>query len=417
MVKVKSNFNAFLKERIEKQNGLYEKDEIKRNKLKKVVYQRQKEWLHLFYSGGVFDPTGYNDDEFLHTIVKRFCYETFGVNLFAYDELKNDENFKELFDARKHPEEKYEKHVFKIHLLHEESKQINKLFEKENKDFTEKSNEVKLYFDNWRNMENEIWLERDGFGFYRLCFEYDENSGSYAYINKEEDHQHIVFKTLKKEKEYLKIFENFYSVEKNVLKRVVEETNKRLLSKNLDLIEPWEIGYLVKSDEFDYFTFSYKSQIIQTFCMKNSRLERLEGNIIYNTETLVREMYEKITEYMKSREDIDRKAYEHFLSTLSEKDVVKDDYIILKGKKFDYLILRRGGDKTNDFIRVEKGKPLESGYVSSLCIHPKETWVPRFDGFATMSMMIKAGKEEMLNKIANGHGINEISLNRVREIY
>jgi hypothetical protein len=403
--------NKMLDSHRESQLGLMETDEEVREKNKKIVYQFEKKWFSLFYEFGAIDPQHYADDVgFLYDVLKRYSYQTFGKNILTMEEFMCDPIFQRLFMEVKKPEGVSAAICFSMHLLLEESKKINELYEAKSDNLRESIEKVVAFFEQWRKVVDPNLYERDGFGMYRLLFDCQEDRMRMTF-NREEFRESIAFDS----------FDIGFVLDQ------VEAIRKQILTPAKEAIEAWcrnNAANLYPSPPISFHSIQKNNQMAYAFSCKDKQLvsiredqgllTRENGDIVYNTDTLVREIFEGVSEWISEKENVQIRAIEHFHSTLSEKDEVGTDFVRIAGEKFDYIILKKSVS-IHDVVRVEKGKPLTEEFVHALCIHPKKADIPRFDGFATLSMLIKSGNESMINAIANVHRIQNI--NKIQEIY
>ena len=414
----------------QRRDGIRETCGKTRKKYLTQVIEKQREWLSPFYQHGSIDPNGYFEDaDFLYTVLKRYCYEEFGANALTYEEFMKNEAFSDLFPITRlpiTPENEYI--VFSLYLLVEESKAINEVYESSSPDKKSTIAKIKHVIGEWKEMKNNVWYERDGFGFYRLSFFTDDEHRFQVVVNWEDEGRVLTFDLPRYTEEimlgHLDEFERYQT-------QLVNRTTDELLAyfeEEKSITLPDLIGrnirtlWKVKNDEF-FLTCRAHNQVLTQLRGEKGTLYRLDGRQVYNTETIVREICEDIREMVRDakrdwaeKEQAEQRALQLFQSTLSERDVVGHDYMILTGKDYDYVMLLKG-NKVIDFVRVKKGEELTEEAITSLCIHPKDTWIPRYDGFATFSLLIKSGNEKMINDIANPHRIKGESLRRVQELY
>lgn len=414
----------------QKRDGVRETCEKTRQKYLARVIEKQREWLAPFYQHGSLDPNGYFEDaDFLYAVLKRYCYEEFGINVVTYEEFIHHDAFSELFPITRLPiTRENEPIVFSLYLLVEESKAINDVYESSipNKKVT--IAEVKRVISEWKEMKNTIWYDRDGFGFYRLSFFRDDEQRFHVVVNWEDEGKVFTFDLPRyTEKEMLAQLREFEHYQTQLINRTMHELLAYFeAEKSITL--PDVIGrtirtlWKVKGNEF-FLTCRAHNQVLTQLRGEKGILYRLDGRQVYNTETIVREICEDIREMIKDakrdwaeKEKAEQRALQLFQSTLSDRDIVGHDYMILTGKDYDYVMLLKG-NKVVDFVRVKKGEDITEETITSLCIHPKDTWIPRYDGFATFSLLIKSGNEKIINDIGNPHRIGQESFRRVQELY
>lgn len=405
---IENHFSHFEAQLAKKRKGLWEEDEHIRFKMKELCYAYEKQWFSLFYNHGVNCPQNYvSDGMFAYEVLKRHCYETFGKNIFTLEEFELDPHFQALFETKNETELNEPLVNYHKHLLFSESRLVNEYYESGKGDRIE---EVTSFFDQLRTMDEEFLHDRDGFGMYRTLF-VTNDEGIHLHYNLEEYRQFISFETFPLNNTATNSFRRINTLHDSIIRSATKE------------LQQWaakELSFAYSFDKFGFYSrvnedtitisLSYQGESIIVITDTNGVIMRVNGDIVYNIDTLVRELFEHTQAHILGREQVQLRASSHFNSTLSSRDIIGNDYVCLTGENFDYIIFNN-----QDIIRVEKNKPLTPEFVHLLCIHPKSPDIPRYDGYATLSMMIKAGMEKMINQIANTHKLT--NLEKIKNVY
>jgi hypothetical protein len=103
--------------------------------------------------------------------------------------------------------------------------------------------------------------------------------------------------------------------------------------------------------------------------------------------------YQKIEEEKKAAEEKAKKLLFDLIGEDQSEIYNKTGQVLVKGKKYDYLV-----PKTGFIKRIEKDK------VTNLCVHLRDRFsYPETDNVVAMMLAIKAD-EDWVNQLANNHG-------------
>lgn len=126
---------------------------------------------------------------------------------------------------------------------------------------------------------------------------------------------------------------------------------------------------------------------------------RLTGEEVLDFDAIVHEVLSLDKELSGKREEIEEHARKHFYNFLTEeqkKQYALHQGVYVEGKDFDYIIHSKSS--YNNIIQIQKD---ETRAALLMCVTPVDANISKYDTKATAVMLINAGKEEVLNDIAN----------------
>lgn len=130
-----------------------------------------------------------------------------------------------------------------------------------------------------------------------------------------------------------------------------------------------------------------------SFRCTEGRLYRSTGEEVLTSEVIVFELMEKLRDVDKDYLVSVERAKEMLLSVLTEQEekmFLEEDITILEGEQNYYALLADQG--YNNVVKIPKIESATENMVA-LCIHPADSSVPRYDGFAAIALSVKSGDE------------------------
>jgi hypothetical protein len=130
-----------------------------------------------------------------------------------------------------------------------------------------------------------------------------------------------------------------------------------------------------------------------SFRCTEGRLYRSTGEEVLTSEVIVFELMEKLRDVDKDYLISVERAKEMLLSVLTEQEekmFLEEDITILEGEQNYYALLADQG--YNNVVKIPKIESATENMVA-LCIHPADSSVPRYDGFAAIALSVKSGDE------------------------
>lgn len=143
----------------------------------------------------------------------------------------------------------------------------------------------------------------------------------------------------------------------------------------------------------------YVEGIEFSLSFEGDTMYRKTGEEILNLCAVIHEMNEEIKNIVQNLEIADKKAIKHFMSTLTKNE--QDEFtnkkaVVIKGVEYDFILHDKAS--YNNIIRISK---VDKENVQLMCITPKNPRVSKYDVKATVTLLIKSGKENEVNEIGN----------------
>lgn len=133
---------------------------------------------------------------------------------------------------------------------------------------------------------------------------------------------------------------------------------------------------------------------------ENGKLFRDTGEEVLTSEVIQFEIMEKLRsadrEYFLSMERA-REMLQSVLSPEEEKMMEAENLTIIKGQKNYYALLNR---TYNNVVKIPKNA-TSLNEVKALCIHPEDSSIPMYDGFASIVLSVKSGDENYILENSN----------------
>lgn len=218
---------------------------------------------------------------------------------------------------------------------------------------------------------------------------------------------------------YREQHEDYMPQIQNMFEQVVRETEKEhMILKHFYVIrdtlkEKKIFCSLQKEQEEHVYSISFGSWS-KKICivLKDNKLYRTTGEEILVPSILIHELYNVYLEAQQQNQKWEKNKNMYYqrskqlfsqLLTKAEKKYWKEkDVITVEGEEYNYMICTKLGH--NSIIRIPKDGNLKE--AKSLCITSNDHFIPKYDVFSTVVMMLKSKKEKMLNDIANQFTLN-----------
>lgn len=133
---------------------------------------------------------------------------------------------------------------------------------------------------------------------------------------------------------------------------------------------------------------------------ENGKLYRDTGEEVLTSEVIQFEIMEKLRsadkEYFISVERA-REMLQSVLSPEEEKLMETENLTIIEGQKNYYALINR---TYNNVVKIPKNA-TSVDEIKALCIHPEDSTIPMYDGFASIVLSVKSGDEDYILENSN----------------
>lgn len=210
-------------------------------------------------------------------------------------------------------------------------------------------------------------------------------------------------------------YENYISVESfiNNIKNEISEKGfniKTEVKNNLLYLE-----VLFSKERLDYA--AKKKSVTLLFEVDKGKIRRETGEEVLTCEAVEYQLLEQVRLNDEIYVNSVEKAKEMLISVLSEEEekmFLENDITILEGEENYYGLVNL--QTFNNVIQIPKAmKSMDE--VRALCIHPSDSTVPMYDGFATIALSIKSGDEDYVLSNSNAFRLNDKMFEKVKKAF
>lgn len=149
----------------------------------------------------------------------------------------------------------------------------------------------------------------------------------------------------------------------------------------------------------------------------DGRLYRPSGEEVLTPDVVLFEMMEKVRNIDKTYLESVQRAKEMLFAVLSESEeklLLEEDMTFLEGKENYYALLN--AQTYNNVVKIPKfmNSPED---IKALCIHPEDSQVPMYDGFAAIALAVKSGDEEYVLENSNEFKLADNLKKKVMKVF